>query len=112
MFTAARGSKGAQQHTSDALSLLDKAVLEMITAQQPLLSVLETLCIKIEELAPDLSCSIVLLDQDKGVFEHAVGPGLPRSYLDALKGIKIGPNCGSCGTAAYLRRAVIVPDIA
>jgi two-component system cell cycle sensor histidine kinase/response regulator CckA len=91
--------------------MLDKAVLEMIMAQEPLLSVLERLCTRIEERAPGLLCSTLLLDQHKGVFCQAAGPSLPRSYLDALNGLRIGPQCGSCGTAAYERRTVIVSDI-
>jgi PAS domain S-box-containing protein len=36
---------------------------------------------------------------------------LPRSYLAAVDGIKVGPSAGSCGTAAYLDRRVIVDDV-
>ena len=111
MFKAARASESGQQNVSDALSVLDKAVLEMIMAQRPLVSVLETLCTKIEERTRALVCSVLLLDQNKGVFYQAVGPSLPRAYLDALNGLKIGPKCGSCGTAAHRRQTVIVDDI-
>jgi len=44
---------GQRSHKiAEALSLLDKAVLEMIRAQQPLTRVLESLCLKIEEQSP------------------------------------------------------------
>src|SRR6201999_3232610 len=39
-------------------------------------------------------------------------PSLPQAYVDAIDGAVIGPNCGSCGAAAYTRRQVIVEDIA
>src|SRR5215467_5966424 len=83
---------------TEALSLLDKAVLEMIMAQRPLAQVLETLCLKIEEKSPGLICSVLLLEQSDGTFHGGIGPSLPKSYLDAVNGLKIGPSAGSCGT--------------
>ena len=82
MFTAAGASKNGSQQVSDALSVLDKAVLEMIMAQEPLLSVLERLCTRIEDRLPGSLCSTLLPDRHKGVFCQAAGPSLPRSYLD------------------------------
>ena len=35
----------------------------------------------------------------------------PTSYLDAINGLTIGPATGSCGTAMYWGRRVIVTDI-
>jgi signal transduction histidine kinase len=37
---------------------------------------------------------------------------LPRSYTEAIDGLAIGPGVGSCGTAAYRVKQVIVSDIA
>src|SRR5690606_20229375 len=39
------------------------------------------------------------------------GSGLPVEYMEAIHGLKIGPNVGSCGTAVFLRQNVIVEDI-
>jgi hypothetical protein len=39
-------------------------------------------------------------------------PSLPMTYSAALDNIAIGPNIGSCGTAAYIRAPVEVHDIA
>jgi len=94
------------------LSLLDKAVLEMIMAQQPLARVLESLCLKIEERSPGLLCSVLLLDAQNGTLHHGAGPSLPKAYHDAIDGVRIGPKVGSCGTAAYLGQPVVVVDIA
>ena len=38
-------------------------------------------------------------------------PSLPDSYAKAIDGVRIGPKAGSCGTAAYRRKAVVVADI-
>ena len=39
-------------------------------------------------------------------------PAFRRSYTEAIDGGLIGPQAGSCGTAAYRREPVIVSDIA
>ena len=111
MSSAARMSDGDPQKISEALSLLDKAVLEMIMAQRPLAHILETLCLKIEEKSPDLVCSVLLLAGDGSTLRDAAGPSLPASYRRAIDGAKIGPRVGSCGTAAYRQQPVVVVDI-
>ena len=43
---------------------------------------------------------------------YAAAPNLPEEYRAATDGRAIGPDVGSCGTAAYLRQPVFVSDIA
>lgn len=112
MSTVGGVSRDDQQRTSEALSLLDKAVLEVIMAQQPLARVLESLCLQIEERSPGLVCSVLLLDTQSGTLRHGAGPNLPKAYCDTINGVSIGPQAGSCGTAAYRRQPVVVVDIA
>jgi PAS domain S-box-containing protein len=112
MSTATRMSEGDQQRISQELSLLDKAVLAMIMAQQPLSRILESLCLKIEERSEGLVCSVLLLDSDGATLRHGAAPSLPPSYSEGIDGTKIGPRVGSCGTAAYRRQPVVVIDIA
>jgi PAS domain S-box-containing protein len=112
MTTAARMSEVDQQKVSQDPSLLDKAVIEMIMAQQPLPTILESLCLKIEERSKGLVCSVLLLDSDGVTLRHGAAPGLPQSYIKAIDGVKIGPRAGSCGTAVYRRQPVVVIDIA
>jgi PAS domain S-box-containing protein len=57
-------------------------------------------------------CSIFLLDEDGLHLRYGVAGSLPEAYRAAVDGICIGPNVGSCGTAAYLRQPVFVSDIA
>jgi GAF domain-containing protein len=56
--------------------------------------------------------SVLLLDEDGRHLRHGAAPSLPASYSAALDGAEIGPNAGSCGTAAYSGKAVFVSDIA
>jgi signal transduction histidine kinase len=55
--------------------------------------------------------SILLLDQTTQQLRHGAGGRLPQHYRDAIDGIVIGPEAGSCGTAAWLKDRVIVADI-
>jgi len=58
----------------------------------------------------DTKSSILLLD-DHDCLIVAAARSLPETYNQAIHGTKIGPNIGSCGTAAYLKKTIIVPDI-
>lgn len=55
--------------------------------------------------------SILLVDASGKHLVHGAAPSLPGAYCKAIDGIEIGPNQGSCGTAAHYRRTVVVDDI-
>jgi PAS domain S-box-containing protein len=97
---------------SQALAEGQKHVLELIARGAPLPETLNVLTRLIESQAEDMYCSILLLDPDGKHVRHGAAPRLPEAYTKAIDGTAIGPNVGSCGTAAYTRRAVYVEDIA
>ena len=72
---------------------------------------LETLLRLIERVAPGVRASILLLGDDDVTMWHGAAPSLPAAYCNAIDGLRIGPEEGSCGTAAYLRNRVVVSDI-
>lgn len=55
--------------------------------------------------------SILLLDTSTQQLRHGAGGRLPQHYRDAIDGVLIGPDVGSCGTAAWFKKRVIVADI-
>ncbi|MFM8550771.1 MAG: PAS domain-containing protein [Nitrospiraceae bacterium] len=89
-----------------------RLVLEMLTTGQPLTLVLETLVRNIEAQAPGMLGSVLLLDHEGKRLAHGAAPSLPPEYCRAVDGIEIGPEVGSCGTAAYRGTTVIVENIA
>ncbi|KPF46895.1 bifunctional diguanylate cyclase/phosphodiesterase [Rhizobium sp. AAP43] len=93
------------------LLTLQNKILEMIAKGQPLAEVVDFLCRSVEDMADDIVCSVLLLD-DENRLRHLSGPSLPLEYAQAIDGIQIGPGVGSCGTAAYNGAPVIVTDIA
>jgi diguanylate cyclase (GGDEF)-like protein/PAS domain S-box-containing protein len=87
-------------------------VLEMIARGAPLEGILERLVRGTEAEDPEKMCSILLLDEQGQHLLNYLAPSLPVFYNDAIHGIEIGPQVGSCGTAAFLGERVIVEDIA
>ena len=86
-------------------------VLEMIAADAPLADVLTSLVLLMEGQAEGLRCSILLLNRDGKHVRHGAAPNLPEAYVKAVNGAPIGPRNGSCGTAMYRRRPVVVTDV-
>ncbi len=89
-----------------------RRVIELLTTGAPLRDTLTALCVVIEEQLPRAHCSVLLLDARTGTLRHGAAPRLPSAYREAIDGAHIGPRAGSCGTAAFERRAVTVEDIA
>ena len=88
-------------------------VLEQIAQGQPLATSLGTLARVIETHSDqELYCSFLLFDAAEGRLRHGAAPSLPTEYCDAVDGIEVGPNVGSCGTAVHFTASVIVEDIA
>jgi formate hydrogenlyase transcriptional activator len=86
--------------------------LRMILIGAPLTEVLASVTRLIEAHSVGMLCSIFLLDEDSLHLRYGVAASLPEAYRAATDGLCIGPNAGSCGTAAYLRQPVFVSDIA
>ena len=87
-------------------------VLELIARGESLHQVLDTLLRVIQLQCPGMLASILLLDPDGSHVRHGAAPDLPEDYVRAIDGLPIGPQAGSCGTAAFTRKPVIVGDIA
>jgi len=86
-------------------------VLEMINANAPLREVLTSLVQLMEAQSPEMLCSVLLLSDDGDHILHGAAPSLPDEYVKAVDGAPIGPRNGSCGTAMWRGKPVIVTDI-
>lgn len=97
-----------QQNLS--LHALQTEILEALVTGERFDAIAELLCRRAEELAPEAVCSIVAISPD-GRLAPVAAPSLPQHYSDAIAGLAIGPNVGSCGTSAYRGEAVEVHDV-
>jgi GAF domain-containing protein len=86
-------------------------ILRMIAAGAPLGEILKSLVLLIEAQSPDMLCSVLLLSDDGDHIQHGAAPSLAPQYVKAIDGSPIGPKNGSCGTAMYRGKPVIVTDI-
>ena len=99
-----------ERKRTDAMLAGEKRVLEMVAKGDSLSQILDSLCRLVEEQAPGILASILLVEHN--LLRHGGAPSLPKAYIDAIEGVAIGPCVGSCGTAAYRGEQVIVSDIA
>jgi serine phosphatase RsbU (regulator of sigma subunit) len=56
-------------------------------------------------------CSVLIFDEEAHCLREGAAPGLPEAYNQIVDGIGIGPDIGSCGSAAYERQPVFATDI-
>ena len=91
---------------------LEKEVLELnINADTSLKNTADYFLTGIEKFNPGLLCSVLLLDEDGKTMNHLSAPSLPVGYIKKVNGLEIGPFVGSCGSAIFLRKPIIVSDI-
>jgi PAS domain S-box-containing protein len=95
---------------TDALLAGERRILEMVARGDTLSRILDSVCRVVEEHAPDVLASILLIED--GRVKHGGAPSLPKAYVDAIEGAAIGPSAGSCGAAAWHGKQVVVSDIA
>jgi PAS domain S-box-containing protein len=89
----------------------EKKILELITGNNSLATILEALCRLVEEMFGGSLCAILFLDPDGERLRKGIAPSFPPDFMTAVDGVHIGPRVGSCGTAAYRKETVIVSDI-
>ncbi|WP_244647684.1 EAL domain-containing protein [Pseudomonas kielensis] len=90
--------------------VLQDKVVGALLKEESLENVLTLMCQEIERIAPEVIVSILGVDAD-GILHPLASPGLPVEYSRAIEGLSIGPIAGSCGTAAYRGKPVLVTDI-
>ncbi len=95
---------------AEILVFQQKTILEMIGTESSLSDILRQVCLMIEEQVPNTLSSILICDGLN--LRLGASPNLPDSYLKVIDGIPMGPEVGSCGTAAYRKQRVVVSDIA
>ena len=65
----------------------------------------------VEQESPGALCSVLLADDSGTRLRHGAAPSLPDFYNQAVSGLRVKEGMGSCGTAAFMKKRVIVEDI-
>ncbi|MGY8632243.1 EAL domain-containing protein [Bradyrhizobium sp. 14AA] len=92
------------------LRSLQQLIMGSLADEVPITDIADRLCRRVEEIAPDVVCSLLHVDAS-GLIHPLGGPSLPEDYSRALDGVAIGPNVGSCGTAAFYGVPVLAEDL-
>jgi PAS domain S-box-containing protein len=106
------GRDVTDRHRAEQLDADQRSILEMVARAAPLPVILERLTRLVEAQSEGMLASVLLLDSSGTRIQTVAAPDLPASYTRAIEGEPIGPDAGSCGTAAYLRCLVVADDIA
>jgi diguanylate cyclase (GGDEF)-like protein/PAS domain S-box-containing protein len=89
---------------------LQQLIMNALADEIPIADIADQLCRRVEEIAPDVVSSLLHIDAG-GLIHPLGGPSLPDDYSRALDGVAIGPDIGSCGSAAFFGKAVLATDI-
>jgi diguanylate cyclase (GGDEF)-like protein/PAS domain S-box-containing protein len=92
------------------LRSLQQLIMNALADEIPITDIADRLCRRVEEIAPDVVSSLLHIDS-AGLVHPLGGPSLPDDYSRALDGVAIGPDIGSCGSAAYYGKPVLATDI-
>ncbi len=111
LLAASRREREAQDHSSQFIEE-ERRVLKLIAKGASLKEVLDALTAGIERMSPGCFCSVLLLDEERRRLREGSAGSLPSDYMRRVDGLPIGPDVGSCGSAAFLNQTVIVADIA
>ena len=88
-----------------------RQILEMIATHTALEEIGKTIVELVEGHLTNCVASIFMLDPKKKTLHKLAAPNLPKGFCDIIEGVSLGPDIGSCGIAAYLRKEVIVTDL-
>lgn len=95
-----------------ALLEAQSRIVDLMASDRDLYETLDGITKLVEELAPPAMCTILLMEPDGKHLRVGAAKSVPHAYNEACKhGIPVGDFQGSCGTAAFRRKAVIVADI-
>ncbi len=92
------------------LRSLQQLIMTALADEMPITEIADQLCRRVEEIAPDVVSSLLHVDA-AGLLHPLGGPSLPEDYSQSLDGVAIGPELGSCGSAAFLGEPVLAIDI-
>jgi PAS domain S-box-containing protein len=102
----------AERKRAEAMLAAEKQTLEMLANGASVATILKSLCETIDAQDRNIISAVMLMDADGTRLWPTASPRLPKPWIDAITPLEIGLGAGSCGSAAFLKRRVIVSDIA
>lgn len=100
-----------QRKRAEAIIQRQSVVLEQIAIGAPLVSIMQKVVGLVEEQVPGAFGATYIADLKHNRLEFLSGNSLPSEFSDKARFVPIGPDEGSCGTAAFLKRTVVATDL-
>jgi formate hydrogenlyase transcriptional activator len=108
----ATGTDIQDRKQTETLHAAEKRTLEMVADGAGLREVLDQLCNSIEvQVAPSVT-TVLVMDADGKQLWHGGGQRVPHEWISTIIPVPVAFEAGLCGTAAFLKKRVIVPDVA
>jgi PAS domain S-box-containing protein len=102
----------ADPKSAEWLFAAERQTLRMITEGASLTDVLTHVCASIDrEISPSIT-TILLMDPDGRKLWPTAGPKVPSEWMRVISPLPVAADVGLCGTAAFTKTRVIVPDVA
>lgn len=88
-------------------------LLELVARGATVYETLSAIALFGEETLPEMMASVLIFDaESQSLRKGGYGRALRPEFQEALDGMPIGPQAGSCGTAAYRSKRVVSLDVA
>ncbi|MDX8388578.1 MAG: ATP-binding protein [Ghiorsea sp.] len=84
-------------------------ILHMIARGEHVSIIYDEIALLYESKNLGLRCS--MLELQGSTLLHGGAPSLPQAYCEQVHGLEIGPSVGSCGTACFTGKRVLVENI-
>lgn len=99
----------------DALREIEPEILELMAQPDRLDQGLDLVTQTVDRMFPAYRSAVMRAIVDataQGRLRFGSAPGLPAGYVQAMQTVPVAEGAGSCGTAAFRKRMVIVADTA
>jgi len=103
-------AREVQLRSSEYVTKQTAFILEMIAKGVYAKLIYNAIATLYEARHEGMRCSLLELKGNKLI--HGGAPSLPEQFCKDVNGLEIGPEVGSCGTAAHTGKQVLVADIA
>jgi len=97
-------------HKSEQTILKIADILKMIARGETASEIYNAIALLYESRHPGMRCSMLKLEGT--MLMHGGAPSLPKAYCETINGLEYGPSVGSCGTATFTGKRVLVENIA
>jgi len=97
---------------AECLLASEKHALEMIADGASLNDILNHVCNSMDLHVAPSTTTILLMDPDGKRLWHTAGSRVPSEWVPVISPLPVALDAGLCGTAAFLKTRIVVPDVA